>query len=73
MAEDPTRVFLSRHGPGWYGRQGIAIEVLRTIALQAITVNPVAPQSHSFDSAQLREAIAAAVGAIPIFDVREGG
>jgi hypothetical protein len=72
VAEDPTRVFLSRRGPGWYGRQGIAIEVLRTIDLKALTVNPVAPQSHSFDSAELREAIAAAVGAIPLFDVREG-
>ena len=52
VAEDPTRVFLSRRGPGWYGRQGIAIEVLRAIELRAITVNPVAPQSHSFDSAR---------------------
>jgi hypothetical protein len=48
----------------------VAIEVLRTIELRAITVNPVAPQSHSFDSATLREAIAAAVGAVPVFDVR---
>ena len=71
VAEDPTRVFLSRRGPGWYGRQGIAIEVLRAIELRAITVNPVAPQSHSFDSAALRAAIAAAVGEVPVLDVRE--
>ncbi|HWX75508.1 MAG TPA: hypothetical protein VNZ05_09385 [Solirubrobacteraceae bacterium] len=72
VAEDPTRVFLSRHGPGWYGRQGLALEVLRPISLRAITVNPVAPQSHSFDSERLRAAIAAAVGEVPVFDVREG-
>jgi hypothetical protein len=71
VAEDPTRVFLSERGVGWYARQGVAIEVLRGIELGAITVNPVAPQSHSFDSAQLREAITVAVGEVPVLDVRE--
>jgi hypothetical protein len=66
---DPTKVFLSRRGPSWYGRQGVAIEVLNTIALKAITVNPLAPQSHRFDSARLRELIAAAVGDVPVLDV----
>jgi hypothetical protein len=71
VVEDPTRVFLSHRGVRWYERQGISIEVLRPIKLQAITVNPVAPQSHSFDSASLREAIAAAVEGVPVLDVRE--
>ena len=39
---DPTRVFLSRRGPCWYARQGIAIEVLHTIDLRVIIVNLVA-------------------------------
>jgi hypothetical protein len=69
VAGDPTRVFLTRHGPGWYRRQGIAIEVRETIDLRAITVNPVAPQSHRFDSGRLRELIAAAVGEVPVLDV----
>src|SRR5207245_11333694 len=73
VAEDPTRVFLSRRGAGWYRRQGISIEVLRPIALKAITVNPVAPQSHSFDSATLRAALGAAVGDVPVLDVRDTG
>ena len=51
VAGDPTKVFLSRRGPSWYQRQGITIEVRRPIELKAITVNPVAPQSHRFDSA----------------------
>ena len=71
VAEDPTRVFLARRAPAWYARQGIAIEVLRPIELKAITVNPVAPQSHRLDSAGLREAVAAAVGEVPVLDVRE--
>jgi hypothetical protein len=66
---DPTKVFLSRRGPGWYERQGLAIEVLATIELKAITVNPVAPQSHRFDSDELRELIAAAVTDVPVLDV----
>jgi hypothetical protein len=69
VAGDPTKVFLSRRGPRWYARQGISIEVLRTIELKAITVNPVAPQSHRFDSQALRELIGSAVTGVPILDV----
>jgi len=66
---DSTKVFLALHGAGWYRRQGIAIEVLRTIDLRAITVNPVAPQSHRFDSRRLRELIGAAIPDVPVLDV----
>lgn len=69
VAGDPTKVFLSRRGPRWYARQGISIEVLQTIELKAITVNPVAPQSHRFDSQTLRELIGSAVADVPILDV----
>ncbi|HEY2283966.1 MAG TPA: hypothetical protein VGH60_10505 [Solirubrobacteraceae bacterium] len=69
VAADPTRVFLSRRGPRWYERQGVAIGVLRTIDLRAITVNPVAPRSHRFDSPQLQELIRAAIPDIPVLDV----
>jgi len=66
---DSTKVFLSRRGPDWYRRQGLAIEVLRAIDLKAITVNPVAPQAHRFDSRRLRELIEAAVADVPVLDV----
>jgi hypothetical protein len=66
---DPTKVFLTRRGPDWYRRQGLAIEVLQMIRLQAITVNPVAPQSHRFESKQLRELIEAAIADVPVIDV----
>ncbi len=69
VAADPTHVFLSSHGPRWYARQGIAIEVLQTIALKAITVNPLAPQSHELDSRELRESIESAVSDVPVLDV----
>jgi hypothetical protein len=69
VAGDPTKVFLSRRGPRWYERQGVSIEVRRTIALKAVTVNPVAPQSHRFDSRMLRELIESAVADVPVLDV----
>jgi hypothetical protein len=69
VAADPTRVFLSKRGPAWYRRQGIRIQVLSSIALAAVTVNPVAPGSHRFDSAQLRSLIEQALPGIAVFDV----
>ena len=72
VAQDPTKVFLSRRGPRWYEHQGLSLRVREPVELRAITINPVAPQSHSFESGLLREAIAAAVGdEIPVLDVRE--
>jgi hypothetical protein len=69
IVSDSTKVFLSKHGPAWYRRQGIDIRARRPIELLAITVNPVAPQSHSFDSAQLRMCLREAVGDVPVLDV----
>ena len=69
VAGDPTKVFLSHRGVRWYERQGLSIGVLRTIDLRAITVNPVAPQSHRFESRRLRELIATAIPDVPVLDV----
>jgi len=69
VVADPTKVFLWKRGPDWYQRQGVVLRTLERIALEAITVNPVAPQSHRFDSAQLRALLAAAIADVPILDV----
>ncbi|HXD56069.1 MAG TPA: hypothetical protein VN618_15035 [Solirubrobacteraceae bacterium] len=69
LAQDPTRVFLSGRGPEFYARAGIELLVRRPIGLLALTVNPVAPQSHAFDSARLRAMLAEKVAGVPIFDV----
>jgi hypothetical protein len=69
VVANPTKVFLGKHGPEWYRRQGILLKTLNVIELQALTVNPLAPQSHRFDSAQLRARLAQAIPHIPVFDV----
>jgi hypothetical protein len=69
VVADPTRVFLWKRGPDWYRRQGVHLQTLNSIRLQAITVNPVAPRSHSFDSAELRGLLEEAIPDVPIFDV----
>jgi hypothetical protein len=71
VVTDATRVFLTDHGPEWYRRQGLAIEVLAPIDLRALTVNPVAPHSHSFDSLRLRSLLEEAIPDVPVLDVRD--
>jgi hypothetical protein len=69
VVADPTKVFLWKRGPGWYRRQGVPLQAVERIALEALTVNPVAPQSHRFDSAELRARLAEAIPDVPVFDV----
>jgi hypothetical protein len=69
VVADPTKVFISAQSPEWYRRQGIQLRTLARIDLEAITVNPVAPQSHRFDSAQLRALLQDAIHGVPVFDV----
>ena len=69
VVSDPTRVFLGQRGPEWYRQQGVQLCTLDGIDLVALTVNPVAPQSHRFDSMQLRRLLRQAIPDVPILDV----
>jgi hypothetical protein len=71
VVADATKVFLTDHGVEWYRRQGLSIAVLASIDLRAITVNPVAPQSHRFDSPRLRALLEEAIPGVPVLDVRD--
>lgn len=66
---DPTKAFLSARDLGWYARQGITLAVLEPIALLALTINPVAPQSHRLDSAELQLKLCEAIPGLPVVDV----
>jgi hypothetical protein len=70
VAGDPTHVFLAEHGPEWFAAHGLTLRVLRPIAVRALTVNPLAPQSHELDSARLCEQLEGAIGGVPVLDVR---
>jgi hypothetical protein len=71
LVSDPTHVFIAQRGVDFYTRAGISIQTLTQIDLRAMTVNPVAPQSHSFDSAELQRLLAQAIPALEIFDVMD--
>ena len=45
--------------------------MLAPIHLRALTVNPVAPHSHAFDSKHLRRLLRKAIPSVPILDVRD--
>jgi len=69
VAADPTRVFLWKRGPEWFRRRGLHLQALERIELEALTVNPVAPQSHRFDSRELRSLLGDVISGVPILDV----
>jgi len=69
VAGDPTHIFLTEREPGWYRRQGLSLETVRAISLLALTVNPVAPMSHSLDSAALCAALREAIPDVAVLDV----
>jgi hypothetical protein len=71
LAGDATRVFASERGLRHYRQAGVDVEVVRTIDLRALTVNPVAPRSHTFDSGRLRDLLAREIDGVPIVDVMD--
>jgi hypothetical protein len=73
VVADATHVFLGEKSVEWYRRQGVALRVLQPIDLLALTVNPLAPESHRFDSDELRGLLSKAIADVPIYDVRDPG
>jgi hypothetical protein len=68
---DSSKIFISERSCAWYARRGIHLRVLAPTHLRALTVNPVAPQSHAFDSKHLRRLLSDAIPSVPILDVRD--
>lgn len=70
VVDDATRVFLGHGTCASYRARGVALAALAPIALRAVTVNPVAPLRHRFDSDALRSRIARELPAgVPVLDV----
>ncbi len=72
VVQDSTKVFLSERGCAWYERQGLSLRVLAPTGLRVLTVNPLAPRSHSFESRRLRGLLEGAVRGVAVVDVRDG-
>ncbi len=69
VVDDARCVFLTRRSLRFYAAHGVTIEALEPIRLAAITVNPVAPLAHSFESLSFRERVRDAAPDVPVFDV----
>jgi hypothetical protein len=69
VVQDSTKVFLSQSSYGFYRAHGITLRALNPIRLLAITVNPIAPCAHRFDSARLRGLIESEIPDVPVLDV----
>ncbi|MFV0517187.1 MAG: hypothetical protein ACK5MV_07310 [Aminipila sp.] len=73
VLKDPTKIFIDSTRWGQLKKQGFCVEVLRNIEVAAITVNPTAPLGYSFEHKALIDAMKAAVGDIPVVDVKYNG
>lgn len=73
VLKDPTKIFIDAIRWGQLKKQGFYVEVLQNIKVAAVTVNPVAPLGYSFDHKELIDAMQAAVGDIPVVDVKYNG
>ena len=71
VVKDPTRIFIKPVPWKRLKRIGMKMEVLKSIEVCAITVNPFAPQGYSFDSGELIDVMEKAIPGIPIIDVRK--
>jgi hypothetical protein len=69
VVTDSTKVFFAKRGVDWYRRHGVDVRALHPTALEALTVNPVAPRSHRFDSMHLQALIREAIVNVPVYDV----
>jgi hypothetical protein len=71
VIRDATCLFLTRRSFSWYEEKGVSIRVIRQINIRAVTVNPVSPASHEFDSVHFREEISRILPDTPVFNALE--
>jgi hypothetical protein len=72
VVTDPTKIFIDRLSWRRLGVSGLRVFVLSGVNIVAVTVNPYSPAGFCFDSAELVRTVGAAVGGIPVTDVRSG-
>jgi hypothetical protein len=69
VVSDSTKVFISSEKMTMFEKKGVFIKVLFPFNILAITVNPVSPLKHSFNSEELISMFQESINNIPIIDV----
>ena len=73
IIEDGTKLFTDINVWNEMRRKGLKVEVLNTISVLAVTLNPVSPAGYFFDSEVLRENMEKVLPKVKIVDVVSGG
>ena len=73
MLSDHTKLFLENRNVLYYEKRGLTIRVMTPSNILAVTVNPVSPLSHSFDSDLLVSGIKSKLPGLPVYDVLSPG
>jgi hypothetical protein len=69
VASDSSKFYLNGKAVSWFEKRGIHLRVVNATKLCAITVNPVAPLSHRFDSSELVRRLTASLSLTTVRDV----
>ena len=69
ILHDYTKLFLETRDIEFYAKYGLQLSVMNPIRILAITVNPVAPLSHSFNSERLVSDLEMTLKGIQVMDV----
>lgn len=69
IIHDHTKLFLDSKSVKYYTKKGLTIHVMNPVNILAVTVNPVAPLAHVFESEHLVSEIQKNLPSIPVIDV----
>lgn len=72
VIDDATKIFVDLRDWNEAKKRGLKIEVLDSIKILAITLNPVSPEGYYFDSAQFLEKMQYYIKGVDIIDVVAG-
>lgn len=72
ILQDATKLFLGPLEWERFRRRGFQVEVLASIPLLAVTLNPWAPQGYAFSPEDFKQELEAALGSVPVINYLEG-
>ncbi|MBA1334838.1 MAG: hypothetical protein HPY66_0458 [Firmicutes bacterium] len=73
VVRDATRIFIEPMEWQMFIKMGVRVEVVDSINLLAVTVNPYAPQGYYFDPGVFLEKMRETLYPVKVFDVMQGG